>query len=206
MDSRSAPIAERTSSKAWRKILALHFPRAQLMPAFQSEIYRIRVRRRDYPAAVEAAKNVYVSEPNPRRSPADVQDNNSSFLIMMGINRNLTDRSLMPDAPPAEETEEDDEIDQDAAVQEPAEGEEDSTQEPTPAHEIEGFFPEDATAEAGAGEDEQTRDFIQVCLRENGIPCVVTPEDGNQRVMVLPEVESRAKEIIREIVEGTPPI
>jgi hypothetical protein len=178
---------------------------SQLMPAFRSEIYRISVRRGDYQAAVEAAKDVGAGEPIGPRSPAAVQDDNSSFLNMPGINRNLMDRSLRNETALAEEEAEDVEIDPEEEIPEPAEDEDSSTQETAPAHEVEDFYPEDATAEAWAGEDEQTRDFIQVCLRENGIPCDIVREDGKQRVMVLPADESRAKEIIREIVEGTPP-
>jgi hypothetical protein len=46
---------------------------------------------------------------------------------------------------------------------------------------------------------------IDVCLREVGIGCVVNETPGNFNVCVERASEIRAKEIIREIVEQTPP-
>jgi hypothetical protein len=43
-------------------------------------------------------------------------------------------------------------------------------------------------------------------LRENRINYRMTMEnDALKRVFVMPENEARAREIVREIVEGTPP-
>ena len=67
------------------------------------------------------------------------------------------------------------------------------------------FEAKDATAEVWAGERGETAQMLQACLRENGIGCVVDDSGGNTRIRVLPESEARAREIIREVVEATPP-
>ena len=65
--------------------------------------------------------------------------------------------------------------------------------------------PKDATSEVWSGDDRQMAETFKVCLREVGINCILAADGGTQRVLVLPAAESRAKEIIREIIEQTPP-
>jgi hypothetical protein len=78
--------------------------------------------------------------------------------------------------------------------------------------------PEAATAEAWAGGDAEMGAMIRASLRENGIYFSAGPDkpDGpeprsesegapTEGIFVLPEDEARAREIVREIVEGTPP-
>ena len=43
------------------------------------------------------------------------------------------------------------------------------------------------------------------CLRENGIGCAVDDTEAEHRICVMPQSEKRAKEIIREVVEASPP-
>jgi hypothetical protein len=69
------------------------------------------------------------------------------------------------------------------------------------------FFPEDAIAEVYSG-DFAVVENLAACLRENGIPSATGKSEGADTTVtlrVLPEHEARAKEIIREIVEATPP-
>jgi hypothetical protein len=47
--------------------------------------------------------------------------------------------------------------------------------------------------------------MIELSLSENQIPARIDAEDGSRRIFVLPEDESRAREIVREITNGTPP-
>jgi hypothetical protein len=69
----------------------------------------------------------------------------------------------------------------------------------------ENFDPEDATSQVWVGEDMETAEFLKDSLRGVGIGCIVS-EDGSQgRVFVLPADEKRAREIVREVVEGAPP-
>jgi len=59
--------------------------------------------------------------------------------------------------------------------------------------------------EAWNGDSEQLADNLTVCLREIGIASRKLSEVGKWRVVVRPTQESRAKEIVREVVEASPP-
>jgi|HubBroStandDraft_1064217.scaffolds.fasta_scaffold12305_3 hypothetical protein len=82
--------------------------------------------------------------------------------------------------------------------------EEDENLEPEPDEPEEDFYPEDATSEVWAGEGAEMADYVRLCLRENRIGCVVDESNGKTHLRVLPASEARAREIVREIVEGTP--
>jgi len=77
--------------------------------------------------------------------------------------------------------------------------------DPTPDDIVEDFAQGDATAEVWAGDDAETADFLKASLNGVGIGCVVDDRGAKLRVLVLPETEKRAREIVREVVEGTPP-
>jgi hypothetical protein len=67
------------------------------------------------------------------------------------------------------------------------------------------FYPEDATCEVWSGEDSYTAQFLSDSLRGVGIGCVVSGDDNKAHVFVLPDAEARAREVVREVVEGAPP-
>jgi hypothetical protein len=68
------------------------------------------------------------------------------------------------------------------------------------------LHPEDATAEIWSGADPTTAEILKSCLAEIGIACCVDrPESGNLAVRVLPEDETRARDIVRQVIEGVPP-
>lgn len=70
---------------------------------------------------------------------------------------------------------------------------------------VEDFYPEDATAEVWRGDSVGTADILRDCLLENGIGCVIDDSSPNeQRLRVRPKDEVRSREIIREVIEGTP--
>jgi hypothetical protein len=64
---------------------------------------------------------------------------------------------------------------------------------------------DDPVADAWNGNSEELADSLIVCLREIGIASRKLSEAGHWRVVVRPEQESRAKEIVREVVEASPP-
>lgn len=64
---------------------------------------------------------------------------------------------------------------------------------------------DDPGIEVWAGDNEEMADTLKLCLREIGIASRKTSEAGRWRVAVRPEHESRAREIVREVVEGSPP-
>src|SRR5215470_15691335 len=55
-------------------------------------------------------------------------------------------------------------------------------------------YPEDATVEVWSGEDTQkdTKEMVEMSLRENDLPCRSEEENGRIKLMVLPEDEGRA--------------
>ena len=65
-------------------------------------------------------------------------------------------------------------------------------------------YPEDATVEVWSGEDLSVREMIEMSLRENDLMCRSEEVAELRKVFVLAEDEARAKEIVREIVEGAP--
>ena len=64
---------------------------------------------------------------------------------------------------------------------------------------------DDPGAEAWSGGNEHFADTLIVCLREVGVASHKLSEAGRWRLVVRPEQEARAKEIVREVVEASPP-
>jgi len=66
--------------------------------------------------------------------------------------------------------------------------------------------PAEATIDVWIGVDGTMAQFIANTLRENGILSRTLVDDTDQHVLlVVPGAESRAREILREITDGTPP-
>jgi len=70
---------------------------------------------------------------------------------------------------------------------------------------LDGFHPEDATALVWEGNPPEMREMIAMSLQENDIFARYEERDATTEVYVLPEDEERAREIVREIVEGQAP-
>lgn len=69
-----------------------------------------------------------------------------------------------------------------------------------------GWYPEDATLEVWSGNPKERGFVVEMSLKENRISYRVAMEsDELKRVFVMSEDEARAREIVREIVEGDPP-
>jgi hypothetical protein len=68
------------------------------------------------------------------------------------------------------------------------------------------WYPEDATVEVWSSSTVERSLMIISSLRENFIRCRehISP-NGWKQILVLPKDESRAREIVREIEEGSPP-
>jgi len=68
------------------------------------------------------------------------------------------------------------------------------------------WFPEEATAEVWSEPAPDRTSIIEDCLKENSIRYRTNVlENGARKIFVRPEDESRAREIVREIVDGVPP-
>ena len=67
------------------------------------------------------------------------------------------------------------------------------------------WFAEDATVRIWSNDTNEPPDFLVAALHENGIRCRLDKNERNERLYVLPEDEPRAREIVREILEGQLP-
>jgi hypothetical protein len=67
------------------------------------------------------------------------------------------------------------------------------------------WFPEDATKKVWSSREGEPGDFLVAALHENGIHCRLDKNERREELYVLPEDETRAREIVREVVEGKPP-
>src|SRR5260370_42634969 len=64
---------------------------------------------------------------------------------------------------------------------------------------------EEATVEIWSGDDSSLRNMLIASLRENQIGVRQENTGGKSSLFVAAEDEKRAREIVREIVEGAPP-
>jgi hypothetical protein len=60
--------------------------------------------------------------------------------------------------------------------------------------------------EVWKGDEEDFANTLIACFRENGIASRKLTEGKRWRLVVRPENEARAKEIVREVVEASPPV
>jgi hypothetical protein len=67
------------------------------------------------------------------------------------------------------------------------------------------WYPEDATVEVWSQSAANTDSAVELSLKENLIRFRSPSQDGTRKFFVLPEDESRAREIVREIRDGVPP-
>lgn len=67
------------------------------------------------------------------------------------------------------------------------------------------WFPEDATVSVWSADSLEQSEFLVASLHENGIHCRLDQRGTQAEVYVLPHDAARAREIIREVVEGEPP-
>jgi hypothetical protein len=67
------------------------------------------------------------------------------------------------------------------------------------------WYPEDAVARVWTSASDQSGDFLVAALHENGIHCRIEKNGNRVELCVRPEDEARAREIVREVVEGQPP-
>lgn len=170
---------------------------SKLMPAFPQSIYRIQIRKQDHEAAVEVLRGLAVDDFNVWKSPGVLLDRNSELTNVEAIKRDLLGRLIghRPDSPGSDSG--------DAATQDADTY--DASQDSVSDVKVEDFNSNDATSEVWSGDDEQMAQTFKDCLREVGIGCVIAAAARKQVIFVLPSFAARAKEIIREIVDQTPP-
>ena len=76
---------------------------------------------------------------------------------------------------------------------------------PPGAGESADWYPEDATASVWSTDAGELSDFLVAALHENGINCRLDQQGTRAKLYVLPDDAARAREIVREVVEGEPP-
>ena len=64
---------------------------------------------------------------------------------------------------------------------------------------------EDLTCEVWSGIDESLTEFVESALKENEIPIRLDKSEKRTRIYVSEANEKRAREIVREVLEGVPP-
>lgn len=69
----------------------------------------------------------------------------------------------------------------------------------------EDWEPDDATIEVWSSAESYLGEFIAQALQENQIHSRFDQRKGQYAIFVMPDDEKRAREIVREIVEGVPP-
>jgi hypothetical protein len=61
------------------------------------------------------------------------------------------------------------------------------------------------TVEVWSGLDQRIAQFLTAAMQENEIPIHLEPSGDLTRIFVSPANETRAREIVREVVQGAPP-
>jgi hypothetical protein len=74
-----------------------------------------------------------------------------------------------------------------------------------PPDNSENWDEDDPVAEVWNGDKEELADTLAACLWEIGIGSRKLSEANQWRLVVRPEQESRAREVVREVVEASPP-
>ena len=69
----------------------------------------------------------------------------------------------------------------------------------------EDWYEDDPVAEIWKGGNEHLADTLSACFREIGIASRKLSEADEWRVVVRPKQEARAKEVVREVVQASPP-
>jgi hypothetical protein len=157
-------------------------------PSLAQSAQFVWIDRRDRPAARAILERVLADSDALDRPPHEELSNDNARVNPFNF-----DRKVYNHVPGAED------------VQNGEEDELPESQEPVADDIVEDFDPDDATAQVWSGGDQETADYLKMSLEGVGIGCVLRPDGGQFRVFVLPASESRAKEVVHEVVEGTPP-
>lgn len=158
---------------------------SQLLSAIRSDAFQVRVRGTDFEAAKKVLadlgeSNSDVDDGTTFDSRATHQSWLDPFGFAKAVIKRVADNNPGKDEP---EPEGDGEVPEDF---------------------VENFDPEESTVVVWTGEDWQMANIFQECLSNVGIGCVLNTNMGKTQVLVTPAAEKRAREVVREIEEGTP--
>jgi hypothetical protein len=185
------------------------------LPAFPGAVFKISVRTSDREAAREILEDVINgASAESSTTAARLAGDAANLNPYRGLNRPASKRepgyynqASFPESPLSLNLNPGSRVTEDGASSEEQWELADSKTEDasTPNDIVEDFDAERATCEIWVGEDARMAQYFDDCLRGVGIGCVVSDASGKLRVLVMPESEKRAKEIVREVVEGAPP-
>jgi hypothetical protein len=157
----------------------------EFLPASPGVVRRVSVRRGDREAAEQILQDLIDGKPlEPNDAARD-----AAIVNPWRLNRRVLGRAS------------DDESSFDVEYRLPDPG---WTGSPTPDDIIEDFDADKATCEVWAGENSNVAAYLNDCLRGVGIGCVAVPDGARVRVLVMPATETRAREIVREVVDAEP--
>jgi hypothetical protein len=167
-------------------------PDSVLLPAIHRGMHEIRVSSADLEAAQKA-----IAERWSRPATDENESSENSETATEALSR--SNATVNPfhfqqpvfNRPPEEQT-----------VEQSVRGEAD--EESIPNDYVENFDPEEATVLIWSGEDSQMGPIFKDCLSNVGIGCVLKQNSGKTELYVMPPAEKRAREVVREIEEGTP--
>jgi len=114
-------------------------------------------------------------------------------------------KKVLADLEAWDEPEENLEGEPEAAELPESEGPEEDADEILEADSFEEWHEDDPVAEVWKGNEEDIADTLSMCLREVGIGSHKILEAGLWRLNVRPEREAHAKEIVREVMNASPP-
>lgn len=158
----------------------------QLLNTVRTDRFQIRVRGGDRAAAKKVLGDLGEMGENSEDIPGfDSRARKQSWVDPFGLSRPTIKRIA----------------DNDPSKEEP---ETEYDGEEVPEDFPERFNPEEATVEVWNGADSQMAQLFRECLSNLGIGCVVDTNMGKTQVLVTPAAEKRAREVVREIEEGTP--
>jgi hypothetical protein len=161
-----------------------------VLPTFEQTAQLVWVNPHDRDAARSILREV-LDRPEAAEQHDEELASDAGRMNLFGLSRR--NYNVPPRADNAPATTDDEELTESDADTEP------------PDDAPEDFRPEEATSQVWAGDDVDTAQFLKDSLSGIGIGCVVSEDGSKSRVLVLPADEKRAREIVREVVEGAPP-
>ena len=161
-------------------------PKSLFLPASRSDMLQIRVRNSD----IEAANRVLAGV----AGRGELADEDTSLETQM---RDRARPDPLRFHGPVIKSTADNEADAEGVKPE-------DDEEEVPEDFVENFDPDDATVAVWTGDDSQMAIILQDCLSNVGIGCVLNENMGKTQLLVTPAAEKRAREVVREIEEGTP--
>jgi hypothetical protein len=153
------------------------------LPAMRDGIREIRVASPNFDAAEKVLSELWDSDADNDDSPTATLTRTNASMNPFKFDRPVFGR--VPDGLERERANHD-------------------SDDPVPDDYLENFDPNQATVLVWSGQDRQMAQIFKDCLSNVGIGSVLQSNSGKTDVFVMASADKRAREIVREIQEGTP--